>query len=95
MHSFWPNHGQKRKLRRCQHISNVLTNPGREGREGRKEKRKRNKLYTLHKLLAGILLEKCLMLDRSDQVINHQMENWKHLLFGVIREVDKVCILRW
>jgi hypothetical protein len=48
---------------------------------------------TLHELLASILLEKSLMLDRPDQVVDHQAENRQNLFFGVIRIMNQVFVL--
>ena len=44
-------------------------------------------LLTLQELLAGVLLEKGFMDDRTGKIINHEFENWFNLLLGISRIV--------
>lgn len=53
----------------------------------------RENKYTFHELLAGILLEECLMGDRAVQIVDHQVEDGEDLFFSVTGIMGKGCIL--
>ena len=51
--------------------------------------------HTLHELFASVLLEEGLVLDGSDQVVDHQAEDRKNLFLRVVGKVNKIGILNY
>ena len=49
--------------------------------------------HTLEELLACVLLEERLMSDRSCKIVNHELEDWLDLLFGVASIVSQSRVL--
>lgn len=49
---------------------------------------------TFQELFAGVFLEECLMCDRTMQVVNHELEYWLDLFFGIAGEMSKRGVLQ-
>lgn len=49
--------------------------------------------HTLQELLAGILLEECIMDHGAREVVNHKQRDGLDLILGVAGVVHKPCIL--
>lgn len=49
--------------------------------------------HTLEELLACVLLKERLMSDRACKIVNHELEDWLDLLFGVASIVSQSRVL--